>query len=304
MANPDQTTVQIEKQRVKLTSLNKPLWPKVNIQKREYLRYLHLASPRMLPFLKDRCLTIIRFPHGVDRGSFYQKNCPDYAPPFIQTHMEAGINYILCNDLATLIWLGNQTALEYHIPFQTIHTTKPTEIVFDLDPPDRNEFSLAIEAALMIHDILQKLHLHSYIKLSGNKGLQIYIPLANDRHTYQETRTFTQFIAKYLVQKEPKWFTIERMKAKRGNKLYIDYLQHAEGKTIIAPYSPRGNDEALVAVPLEWNEIGEHLSPLDFTLHAVMEERLQRQCPFSTFFEIKKSQPLTPVLEWLRSQGL
>jgi DNA ligase D len=303
MANQEQT-VAIGNKHVKLTSLDKPLWPKQAISKRDYLKYLQLVSPRMLPFLQDRCLTVIRFPHGVDGESFYQKNCPDYAPQFVQTFREGDIHYILCNDLATLIWLGNQLALEFHIPFQTIHTDKPTEIVFDLDPPSRQEFTLAVEAALLIQDILNRLKLRAYVKLSGSKGMQIYIPLPNDRFTYQETRRFTQFIARYLVQKEPDWFTIERLKAKRGKKLYVDYLQHAEGKTIIAPYSTRGHDWGLIAVPLEWHEVGKQLSPLDYTLEVVLEERLHRPCPFATFFQTKESQPFAPVLEWLSSQGL
>lgn len=289
---------------VAITSLDKPLWPAKGINKLNYLQYLRDISSYMLPFLKERELTVIRYPHGMEGESFFQKNCPDYAPEFVRTHEREDINYIVCSDLATMMWLGNQLAFEFHVAFNTIHSDIPTDIVFDLDPPSRDEFHLAAEAALMIKEILTKLKLTSFVKTSGNKGLQVYIPLPEDTYRYEETRRFTKFLADYLIEEEPNWFTIERLKKNRGGKLYVDYLQHAEGKTIIAPYSVRGNKEALVATPLEWGEVTRDLRPEQFPIEVIVNRVKQNGCPFAGIPEAKQNQPFDPVLGWLSEKGL
>ncbi len=293
-------TISIDNQEVDITNPDKPLWPDKGITKLSYLKYLIEASPFMLPFMKDRDLTIIRYPHGVPGESFYQKSCPDYAPDFIKTHLSRDINYIVCSDLPTLIWLGNQGALDLHIPFNTIHSPYPTEIVLDLDPPSREEFLLAVEAALIIKEVFEGLNLISFVKASGNKGLQIYIPLPLNKYTYEETRLFTEFLAKYLTKKEPKWFTIERLKKKRGKRLYVDYLQHAEGKTIVSPYSLRGNPEALVAAPVFWREVNHSLSPSMFPMEAVLDRIEKQGCPFKEFDTSRDKQPFDKILIWLK----
>ncbi len=197
---------------IHITNPDKPLWEAIGVTKDDYLLYLQKASPFLLPFLKDRLLTVIRFPHGSGSESFYQKHCPEYAPDFIQTETVEDINYIVCNDLETLLWLGNQLALELHIPFQTRYTVNPTEIVFDLDPPSVEEFSLAIIAAKQMKVIFDQFKLTSFVKTSGGKGLQVYIPLPTDRFTYKETRIFTQFVCQFLCEQQPDLFTTERLK--------------------------------------------------------------------------------------------
>ncbi|MDP4105397.1 MAG: DNA ligase D [Bacillota bacterium] len=285
---------------VEITHPDKPLWDNLNISKSEYIHYLREVSPYMLPFLKNRLLTVIRFPHGMFGEPFYQKNCPDYAPNFIDTYLEDGINYIVCNNLNTLLWLGNQLAIEFHIPFQTTVNKGPSEIVFDLDPPSRNDFHLAIKAALNIKEILDQLKLISFVKTSGNKGLQVYIPLADNLYTYEDTRLFTSFIADYLVSREPDLFTIERLKKNRGNRLYIDYVQHSEGKTIVAPYSIRGNEHAGAATPLFWDEINDKLDVNMFTMETILKRINKKIDPFNNFFQAKQIQPFEPVLEFLK----
>jgi bifunctional non-homologous end joining protein LigD len=260
------------------------------------LQYLNKVSAYFLPFLKDRVLTTIRFPNGMEQQSFYQKNCPEYAPSFVKTHMEDGIRYIVCQDLQTLLWLGNQAAIEYHVPFSEISSDNPSEIVFDLDPPSREDFQLAVEAATILKDILDRLQLVSFVKTSGNKGLQVYIPLQKNTFTYEQTRKFTSFVAEYLVQKEPRWFTIERLKEKRGNKLYVDYVQHAKGKTIIAPYSPRGNEGALVATPLRWEEVTGKLRPELFSIDTVLHRLGTKGCPFSAFFRKREGEQFLKII--------
>lgn len=287
-------------EQVQVTHPDKPVWPKESLEKDDYLLYLQMAAPFMLPFLEERHLTLIRFPHGVPGEKFYQKSVPEYAPDFVKTSIDADIEYIVCNDITTLLWLGNQLALEYHIPFQTINTKMPTEIVFDLDPPSVKEFSLSVEAAVRLKAIFDQFQLTSFIKTSGGKGLQVYIPLPFNTFTYDDTRIFTKFIADFLCDQEPQWFTTERLKKNRGNKLYLDYVQHHEGKTIVAPYSPRGNELATVATPLNWDEVGATLRPEQFTINSVMERMKNIGDPFREFKKVGDAQPFAVVLEQLR----
>lgn len=287
---------------VELTHPDKPIWGQLSIQKADFLNYLREASPLMLPFLKDRLLTVIRYPHGMDGEPFYQKNCPEYAPEFIQTHLFENNNYIVCNDIRALLWLGNQLAIEFHLPFQTIRNSGPSEIVFDLDPPSQDDFQLAVKAALEIKTVLDQLNLVGFIKTSGNKGLQIYIPLPDNTFSFNDTRKFTRFIADFLVSSDPDSFTIERLKKKRGKRLYIDYVQHAEGKTIVAPYSLRGNSFAGAAAPLFWEEINRELKVEMFTMTTVLERIRSHMNPFAHYFETKKFQPFSPVLDFLNKK--
>ncbi|WP_232230131.1 DNA ligase D [Bacillus sp. J37] len=287
---------------ISITHPDKPLWETVDVKKEKFLSYLYQISPFMLPFLRKRLLTVIRFPHGMFGEAFYQKNCPDYAPSFIKTSKHEGIEYIICEDLSTLMWLGNQLAFEFHVPFQTIDTAHPTEIVFDLDPPSREYFSLAIKAALEIKKIFDQFQLKTFPKLSGNKGLQIHIPLTKNSFTYEETRVFTEFIAQFLVTSFPDDFTIERMKKNRGNRLYLDYIQHAEGKTIIAPYSLRGKKEgAFIASPLFWDEINEHLSVEQFTIDEVLRRSKTIGCPFQDYFESPQDKALRTIIDQINN---
>lgn len=285
---------------IAITHPDKPVWPEMDIQKESYLYYLQNVASLMLPFLRNRHLTVIRFPHGVPGEMFYQKNAPDYTPDFISTSRVDDINYILCNDIEALLWLGNQLALEFHIPFQTIETKKPTEIVFDLDPPSVEEFSLAVEAAIRMKLIFDKFELESFVKTSGGKGLQVYIPLPFNRYTYEDTRLFTKFVCDFLCEQEPNWFTTERLKKNRNNKLYLDYVQHQEGKTIIAPYSPRGNERGLVATPLLWNEVNSSLKPDQFPIPAVLERIKRQSDPFGDFFDAGEKQNFESVYRQLK----
>nr|WP_088104913.1 DNA ligase D [Halalkalibacter urbisdiaboli] len=287
-------------EKIELTHPDKPLWPSIGIKKDDYILYLQKSASYLLPFLYERLLTVIRYPHGMlSEEKFYQKNRPDYTPAFVSSYRTDDIDYIVCNDLETLLWLGNQLALEFHIPFQTVKSLHPTEIVFDLDPPSVNEFSLAIEAALRMKEIFDKFELPSFIKTSGGKGLQIYIPLQENAFTYQETRVFTEFVCTFLCEQFPAWFTTERLKKNRGNRLYLDYIQHDKGKTIIAPYSPRGNEKGLVATPLTWDEVNNGLKPDLFTIPSVLERLQAKGDPFHLFRKDAVKDSFEKVLDQL-----
>ncbi len=287
---------------VEITHPEKELFPKVSLTKLDYIRYLRKMSVIILPFLMRRPLTCIRFPHGVSGESFYQKNTPDYAPPFVETYQEESIEFTLCHNLETLLWLGNQLALEFHIPFQKVNDAYVFEIVFDLDPPSRDQFPLAVKAAVIMKGLFDQLNLHSFVKTSGNKGLQVYIPIPTG-YTWDDTSLFTEFIAHFLVSNYSDDFTIERLKKNRKGRLYVDYVQHGEGKTIIAPYSLRGNEDALVATPLWWHEVNDDLDPGHFTIDVVLQRFQQFGCPFSQFEMVKEFQPFDKVVHFLREQS-
>lgn len=284
---------------VEITHPEKNLFQDVSMTKLDYIRFLRKMSVVILPFLRDRPLTCIRFPHGIFGESFYQKNTPDYAPHFIETYKDGNIEYTLCNNLETLIWLGNQLALEFHVPFQKTNESDVNEVVFDLDPPSRDHFSLAVKAASIMKELFDRLKLHSFVKTSGNKGLQVYIPLPPG-YRWEDTSLFTEFIAHYLVTNYPEDFTIERLKKNRGDRLYVDYIQHGEGKTIIAPYSLRGNEHALVATPLWWHEVNDALHPEHFTIDIVLKRFQQEGCPFSKYEWVKEFQPFDKVIDFLK----
>ena len=150
--------------------------------------------------------------------------------------------------------------------------------------------------------IFDQFELKSFIKTSGGKGMQIYIPLPTDAFSYEETGLFTKFVCDFLIEQNPQWFTIERLKKNRHNKLYLDYVQHREGKTIIAPYSPRGNEKGLVATPLNWNEVNTSLKPDQFSIQTVCERIKKQGNPFLQFSEVKtiNKQSFTKILQQLK----
>ena len=281
---------------VAITHPDKPVFPACKITKDDYLLYLQKVAPYMLPFLKDRLLTTIRYPHGVPGESFYQKNYPDNIPDFVATYLVEDTNFAICNNVETLLWLGNQLAIEFHIPFQPFPIGKPTEIVFDLDPPSVDDFHLAVNAALKLKTILDHFGLQSFVKTSGGKGMQVYIPLPLNAFSYEETGVFTEFVCEFLVQQYPQWFTIERLKKNRGNNLYLDYVQHKEGKTIVAPYSARGNEKGLIATPLHWDEVTEKLRPDMFNIPHVINRINNLGDLFKHFRDIGEKQDFKSVV--------
>jgi bifunctional non-homologous end joining protein LigD len=279
--------------KVEYTNTEKVFWPADGYTKGDLLVYIREISPYMLPYLKNRALTVIRAPDGVDNEYFYQKHLPDYAPAFMEFAESADGKLMLADNLDAVMWLANHGTVEFHIPFQTINSSHPTEIVFDLDPPDRSKFHLAVRASLIIRELLDDLALDSFVKLSGNKGLQVHIPIPQGSMDYEETGLFTKAIAYTVEAAEPELFTTERMKTKRHGRLYIDYVQHGKDKTLIAPYSPRKTKEATVAAPLFWQEVGDELRPEPFTIKHVIDRVHIFGCPFANYMSAGEKQDIT-----------
>ncbi|QDI92735.1 DNA ligase D [Salicibibacter halophilus] len=278
-------------ERVALTHPEKPLWETPKIIKHDFLGYARAIAPYVLPHLTKRLLTVVRYPHGRYGEAFFQKQCPDYAPSYVEIEAFEDTEHIVSNHVDTVLWLANQLAIEWHIPFSLSSSRYVEEIVLDLDPPDAGAFPLAIEGANVLKEIFDQLGLTSFVKFSGNKGLQVYLPLIKKRYTYEDTHPFTEAIGAYCLQYRPDLFTRERLKKHRGRKLYIDIPQHAFGKTIIAPYSLRGNEEALVACPLFWEEVSSGLNRTAFTLRGVQQRLQDEGCPFHTFMETQNQLP-------------
>lgn len=286
--------------KIDFANTDKLYWPDAGLTKGNFLAYIREISPYMLPFLKNRPLTTIRCPDGVDEESFFQKHLPPYAPDFIEGYGTDEEKLILCDSLESLLWFANHGALEFHVPFQDISSNYPKEIVFDLDPPDRGKFSWAVQAGLLIKKILDDLQLISFVKTSGNKGLQVHIPIPEGSMSYEETGVFTQAIAYTLESQQRDIFTTERMKDKRNGRLYIDYVQHGRDKTLIAPYSTRRTPEGTVATPLFWEEVTMELRPEMFTIKNVVDRVQRRGCPFRDYFAVGKNQQLNQVLSLMQ----
>lgn len=284
---------------VDIKNTDKIFWPQQELTKGDLLIYMREIAPYMLPFLKDNILTVIRAPDGVGAETFFQKHLPDYAPEFIRSVEDNEETFIVCDHLDTLIWFANHGAIEYHTPFEKVGSTFPYEIVFDLDPPDVTHFSLAIQAALMLKQLLDDLELISFVKTSGSKGMQVHIPITEGSMSYEETAILTEAIAETMVHAEPALFTTERFKKERKGRLYIDYVQHAAGKTIITPYSPRLTASGTVATPLYWEEVTEKLNPDQFTIDNVVQRVQTIGCPFARFFEVGQKQQLEKVRHML-----
>lgn len=262
--------VRIEGQEMKISNPEKYLFPDLPLSKWDYILNLLRLAPYLLPYCRDRAMTLIRYPDGVYGDSFYQKHAPPYTPKWVETVGQGEEEIILLNNLLTLVWLGNLACLEFHLPFHRyLKPDYPTELVFDLDP-SLPEFAPVIEVALQTREVLQQLGLDGLVKTSGATGLQIYVPI-EPKYTYEQTRKISSFIARYLVEQNPSWITIERQVKKRGKKVYFDYLQHGKGKTLIAPYSPRAVKEATISTPLSWEELPTVESPKQFHQQMIFE---------------------------------
>lgn len=291
----------VEGKKLEITNPEKLLWQRPPITKLEYIRYLVEVAPYLLPYTQDRLLTMIRYPDGISGKSFFQKEIPRYAPDWIPRHRAGDKQWILLNDLATLVWVANQAALELHLPFNKAGQEEcPSELVLDLDPMDETNFALVIEIALRTKEVLDSFGLFSVVKTSGATGLQIYVPLA-PVYTYEETRKVNELVARYLAAKYPDKVTLERAVRKRGKLLYFDYLQLWRGRTLPAPYSVRARVGASVSTPIAWEELEHEVHPLDFTMKTVPERLKKKQDLFRDITDGRHQQKLDALLSYIKN---
>jgi bifunctional non-homologous end joining protein LigD len=262
--------------KVAFSNLDKVLYPKPKITKAQFIEYYIKLAPKMLPFLKDRPLVLTRYPNGVEHQGFYAKNAPEGMPEWVKTatlyshSAKRNINYILCNDLDTLIWLANLAAIEIHIPLSRVDAReKPDFAFFDVDPEPPATFSDASEVALLIKEKLDQLGLRSYVKTSGKKGLHILLPVIRE-YTFLETRAFVHSIGRQLMKENSKVVS-EFADTKKPAKVFVDYTQNSHGRTMACPYSLRVTADATVSTPIEWNQLKKKIKPAEFNIRSVPE---------------------------------
>jgi len=270
--------------RVRFSNLDKVLYPAAEVRKVDVIRYYIRVAPRMLPFLKDRALVITRYPDGVDAEGFYAKDAPQGTPDWVHLHHRysesAGreLDYIVCNDLDTLLWLANLAALELHTPLARIdEPDKPDLILFDLDPQPPAGVKELAEVAVALRTKLKEKGLTPWVKTSGKRGLHIVAPLKRS-HTFEETRKFAHSIGIELAE-ESKLVSSEKS-AKGAGKVYVDYPQVGHGRTMACPYSLRATKGATVSAPLSWAELKE-LKLDELNIHTVPE----RKDPWARFWD-------------------
>ncbi len=259
--------------RIEVTRPDKLLWPALGISKQTFVDYLGSVEDRMLPWLRDRPLTLIRAPDGVDGQRYFQKATPAYAPAWIRTvtipapSAKRDVAYTVCNDAATLAWLGNQAALEFHpAPVRRDRLDRPDLLVVDIDPPD-GAFEAAVEVAFLMLDVLDDLGLMTLVKTTGGKGLHIVVPIVRHVSPEQLRRAATRLTA-MVADRRPDLVTAEFRKASRKGRVMLDPSRNGTGATIVAPYSPRARAEATVSFPVLPDEL-RSIAPADFTVTTV-----------------------------------
>jgi bifunctional non-homologous end joining protein LigD len=310
----DTLTLKVSSHALKLTNLNKELWPATHghraYTKRDMILYYARVSPYILPHLRDRPLTLTRYPSGIDKPSFFQKHLDAPRPPFVETvrlfssHNESDMEYVLVNNLETLVWLAQLADVELHVWLSRIDPNPdaahlplaftgskeaveasvlnyPDFLAFDLDPyiysgrekpgeePELNRraFAKVIAVARRLRELLEGASLRPYLKTSGKTGLHVYVPILR-QHDYDTTRKVCETIGKFLVRSLPADVTIQWAVSKRTGKIFFDYNQNVRGKTTVAPYSLRPAPQATVSTPIAWEELG-RIYPTDLTIENV-----------------------------------
>jgi bifunctional non-homologous end joining protein LigD len=263
---------EIDGREVKLSNLDKVLYPKPGFTKRDVIDYHVQIAPVLLPHLAGRPLTLKRYPNGVEGDFFYEKNAPSHRPEWVRTARVGGIDYVVAEDVATLVWLANLADLELHTSLaRADDMAHPTTLAFDLDPGPPAGLLECCRVALWLHGMFDGLGLVSCAKTSGSKGMQVYLPL-DGKATWADTKTFSKAVAELLEQAEPGLVVSRQTKAIRKGKVLVDWSQNDEHKTTVNVYSLRAREQPTVSTPLTWEEVQEAHDAGD-------AERLQRTAP-------------------------
>ena len=276
----DKVRVRVDGQELELSNLDKVLYPAAGFTKGEVIDYYTRVSPVLLPHLRDRALTRIRYPNGVDAQGFFEKNKPGGAPDWVrlETLPVPGSNmnremldYVVADDLPTLVWLANLAALELHTPQWRVGSEGPDLMVVDLDPGAPAALSECCEVALMLRDRLAEDGLDAYPKTSGKKGMQLCCPVAGTQSS-DEVSSYAKKVAEEMERAAPKIVTSRMAKRLRPGKVFIDWSQNSATKTTVAPYSLRAMQVPTVSAPLTWDEVEDGaFVATDFTSNAVLE---------------------------------
>jgi bifunctional non-homologous end joining protein LigD len=290
-ASEKEVTRQVDGHTLKFTNLSKVFYPDDGYTKRDVLNYYAAIAGLILPHLKDRPLSLKRYPNGITKEYFFQKDAPETFAPWLRTemiesdHNHGPINYVFAEDRASLLYLINLGCID-HNPWmsRSPDLDNPDFILIDLDPQEC-PFERIVDAALLVKGVLDKIGLTGYPKTTGGRGMHVYVPV-EPVYSYQETRTFAELIARLVVHQKPGLFTTPRAVAKREkNRVYFDYLQNGKSKTIAAPYVLRAYRGAPVATPLEWSEVRHGLEPAQFHIGNVRERFAEKGDLFAGVLE-------------------
>ena len=274
--------LEFEGRTIPVSNLDKVLYPACGFTKADVIHYYIRIASLLLPHIRERALTLKRYPNGVRKPFFYEKSCPQHRPPWVKTapiwskENNRPIYYCLIDDLPALVWAANLADLELHIPLACSHAPDcPTTMVFDLDPGPPADLLLCCEVALRLRELLRQDHLEAYPKTSGSKGLQIYVPL-NTPVTFEQTKTYSRKLACHLAREDPGKIVAKMQKKLRTGKVLIDWSQNDDHKTTVCVYSLRGLEKPTVSTPVAWEEVERCLeardaSLLDFTWEQVLE---------------------------------
>lgn len=262
---------------IKVTNLDKLYWTKEGFTKGNMLNYYHRVAPYMLPYMKDRPQSLHRHPNGINGKHFFQKDMRGKLPEWIPAHEDYSestdemIQYMICNNEATLLYMANLGCIEMH-PWHSRrqHPDHPDYCLIDLDPDKGNSFDQVMETAHVVKDFLDDLKVDCYCKTSGSTGLHIYIPLGA-KYTYDESKQFAELVVGWVHQEMPAITSVERNPAKRKGKIYLDFLQNRQAQTAAAPYSLRPKPGMPVSTPLDWSEVKKGLTPTTYNATNILD---------------------------------
>ena len=261
-AGKNAVQVEVDGRTLKLSNLDKVMYPKAGFTKGDLIDYYVRIAPVLLPHLHDRPLTLKRYPDGVEGKHFYEKQCPSHRPEWVQTaavwsrQNKKNIDFCLVNDLPTLVWTSNLADIELHTSLSLAEPVdRPTMMVFDLDPGAPADIIACCRVGVWLRDLFAQLKLESFAKTSGSKGLQVYVPLNTDEVTYDDTKPFARAVAELLEKQHPKQVVSRMTKSLRGGKVLIDWSQNDDHKTTICVYSLRAKERPTVSTPVAWDEV-------------------------------------------------
>ena len=305
--SPNSVEVIVEGRQLKLSNLDKVLYPKAGFTKGQVIDYYTRISPAVLPHLRGRTLTLKRYPNGVDQEYFYEKQSPKHRPPWVPTQSVwsegngRDVDYTLCNDLPTLVWLANLADLELHTNLSlATEVNEPTMMVYDLDPGPPATIVECCRVGLWIRDLFAQLKIRSFPKTSGSKGLQLYIPI-NTPATYDATKALAHAIADMLEKQHPDLVLSRMSKIAREGKVFVDWSQNDRIKTTVGVYSLRAKDLPTVSTPVTWEEVEECLERaepdfLSFLSDQVLARYEEMGDIFLPVQELKQTLPALPAV--------
>jgi bifunctional non-homologous end joining protein LigD len=261
-----------------LSNLDKVMYPAVGFTKSQVIDYYARVAAAMLPHVTARCMTLRRWPDGVDGQSFFNKRCPSHRPEWVGVAIgpgdrEGDIDYCRIDEPAALVWTANLAAIELHAPMARADDLEsPTMVVFDLDPGPPAGVAECCQVALLLHEVLSAVGLEAFSKTSGSKGLQVYVPL-NSPHSHDHASSFALAAGQLLARQHPRRVLVGMNKAERTGRVFVDWSQNSRHKTTVAAYSLRARDRPTVSTPVSWDEVdgGAAGAPLSFEAAAVLE---------------------------------